>query len=110
MTTDIEYRFFCGLQGYHVHKTVWSPMNHDLLVAKQEINNSRDQYAIAAFKQEPGSNRDNVVGHLPKEISWFTWLIRHGAAVTVKVIDVRERRSPPIRGGLEIPVEVVVFI
>ena len=110
MTTDIEFRFFCGLRGYHVYKTIWSPRNHELLVAKQETNNSHDQYAIAAFKQESGSNREYMVGHLPKEISWFTWfIIRHGAAVTVKVIDVRERRSPLIRGGLEIPVIIIII-
>ena len=49
------------------------------------------------------------MGHLSKEISQFTWFtIEHGAAVTVKVIDVTQRRSPLIRGGLEIPVEVTV--
>lgn len=64
MATDIEFRFFCGLKGYHVYKVVWSPRNHELLVAKQEMNNPHDQYAIAAFKQEPGS-REYVVGHLP---------------------------------------------
>lgn len=103
MATVIEVQFYCGLRGYHIYKAIWSPRNHELLVAKQETNNPHDQYAIAAYKQE------SVVGHLPKEISRFTWfIIRHGAAVTVKVVDVRQRRSPLIRGGLEIPVEVTV--
>ena len=108
MATDIEFRFLCGLRGYHIYKAVWSPRNYELLVVKQEMNNLHDQYAIAMFKQEPGSG-EYIIGHLPKEISQFTWfVIRYGAAVTVKVIDVRQRTSPLIQGGLEIPVEVTV--
>lgn len=85
MATDIEFRFFCSLQGYHFYKAIWSPRNHELLVAKQENNNPHDQYANAAFKQEPGDNREYVVGHPPKEISPFTWfIIRHGAATYSK--------------------------
>ena len=84
MATVIEAKFFCGLRGYHIYKAIWSPTNHELLVAKQETNNPHDRYAIAAYKQI------SVVGHLPKEILRFTWfIISHGASVTVKVVDVR---------------------
>ena len=37
---------------------------------------------------------------------WF--IIAHGAAITIRVVAVQYRRSPLIRGGLEIPVEVCV--
>ena len=58
-----------------------------------------------------GISRQQVVGHLPKEISRFTWFImEHGAAVTVKVVDIKHRRSPLVQGGLEIPIEVVVVM
>ena len=83
------------------NKAVWSPRKNELLVAKQEINNSHDQYAIALFKQESESNREYVVGQLLKETSRFTWFVRHGAAVTVKVIDVEQRTYQLVRGGLE---------
>ena len=36
--------------------------------------------------------------------------MEHGAAVTVKVVDIKHRRSPLVQGGLEIPIEVVVVM
>ena len=50
-----------------------------------------------------------MVGHLPREISRFTYfLIMHGTRASCKVMDVHYRRSPHIQGSLEIPVEVTV--
>ena len=51
----------------------------------------------------------SVTGHLPREISRYTYyIIVHGASVSCKVIDVHHRRSPLVQGGLEIPCEVTV--
>ena len=50
-----------------------------------------------------------MVGHLPREISRFTYfLIMHGTRVSCKVMEMHYRRSPHIQGSLEIPVEVTV--
>ena len=51
------------------------PADQDVLVARRERNNPHDRYAIAAFKRNSEAGRENVVGHLPKEISRFTWFI-----------------------------------
>ena len=82
-------------------------MKAEVLFTEQESNNAFDRYAIAAVKRGGGGSQDKVVGHLPREISRFTWfIVSHGASVMIKVVDVRQRRSPLIQGGLEIPVEV----
>ena len=63
------------------------------------------------MKQLPGTIRPSVVGHLPREISRYTYyIILHGGRVTCQVIDNRHRCSPLIQGGLEIPIKVVVDI
>ena len=74
---------------------------------------SFDHHAIAAIKQhrDRGLPLEQVVGHLPKYmyISMFIkFMLIHGAQVTVKVIDVYYRWSPPVQGGLEIPVLVSI--
>ena len=71
-------------------------------------NNPFDRYAVAAMKLVTlvGTSRQQVVGHFPKVISQF--IMEHGAAVTVKVVDIKHR-SPLAQGGLEIPIEVVVM-
>ena len=104
---DLTVRFLCGLRGYHVYRSVWTPKQQEVLDARQESNNPYDPYAIAAWNRASAPDPNKVVGHLPNEISRFTWfIIAHGAVVTVRVISPKYRRSPLIRGGLEIPIEV----
>ena len=50
METDIDLRFFCGLCGYTNYNAVWCTRNHELLVSKQELNNSYHQYANREFQ------------------------------------------------------------
>ena len=55
------------------------------------------------------TGRELVVGHLPREISRFSWfIINRGAVISVKVVDVNRRKSPLVQGGLETPVKVIV--
>ena len=100
---DISMKFLCGFRGFH------APVLNEVLRVKQEQNNPHDHYAIAVIKQH--GLRQQVVGHLAREISRFTWfIINHGASVSVKVVDVHQRRSPLVQGGLEIPIEVCVVM
>ena len=109
--TEITCPFLCGLRGYHVYNKDWKPRIDEVLSAVREQNNLYDCYAIAAQKKLPGRlGRLSTIGHLPKEISRFTWFIHYGATVTVRVISDNHRRSPLIQGGLEIPVEVSVMM
>lgn len=109
-SSEISFTFACGLRGYHVYRTVWSPTINELLCTIHEHDNDKDCYAIAARKRLPGTLLvESTVGHLPKEISRVTrFIMLHGAIVTAKVIDTHHRRSPLVQGGLEIPIQVTV--
>ena len=82
---------------------------HEVLEAKQESGNPYDRFAIACTKRVPSRLTESVVGHLPKELSRYTYyIILHGAKVTAMVMDTHHRRSPLVQGGLEIPIQVTV--
>ena len=108
---DLKITFLCGLRGYHEYRTVWNPVLNEKLHARQQRNNPHDRYAIAALYRQPETGREEIVGHLPREVSRFTsFIINHGAAVSVQVVDVNYRRSPLVQGGLEITIEVSVVM
>lgn len=106
---SLRFSFLCGLRGYHEYRAIWTPTIGEELVAKHESHNVQDRYAIAALKLLPGTIHPSVVGHLPREISRFTYYILiYGGRVSCQVISVCYRRSPLVQGGLEIPVRVTV--
>ncbi len=39
------------IRGYHVYKDIWSPVREELLLVKQETNNSHDSSAVAIMKE-----------------------------------------------------------
>ena len=50
------------------------------------------------------------VGHMPREISHYTWLaIEGGANITAQVVSTNAKRSPLTQGGLEIVIKVTVI-
>ena len=71
-TTDVSLTFCCGLRGYHVYRTVWTPVLLETLYVIHDSDNVVDQHAIAARKRLPGSVMGSTVEHLPKEISRIT--------------------------------------
>ena len=51
-----------------------------------------------------------VVGHMPREISCYTWFaIEGGANVTAQVVSTNTKRSPLTQGGLEIEIKATVI-
>ena len=79
-------------------------MLNEILCVRQERSNVHDHYAIAALK----SHKEQVVGHLLREISRFMWfIINLGVVVSVRILDVNHRRSL-VQGGLEIPIGIVI--
>ena len=107
---DLSWSFPCGLRGYHEYKAIWTPGLDETIAVIRERDNPYDHNAVAARKSLPGTLAvESTIGHLPKEISRFTsFLMQHSALVTLKVLDTHYRRSPLARGGLEIPVLVMV--
>ena len=80
----------------------------ELLRCSHERNNIYDRYEIAANKRPRGRLADSIIGHFPRKISRVThFFLLTGGRVHLKVTDENYRRSPLIRGGLGIPVEVI---
>ena len=51
-----------------------------------------------------------VVGHMPWEISCYTWFpIERGANITAEGVSTNTKRSPLTQGGLEIEIKVTVI-
>ena len=51
-----------------------------------------------------------VVGHIPREISRFTWFtIEGGANITAQVVSTNTKSSPLKQGRLEIEIKVTVI-
>lgn len=99
--------FPCGVRGFHHYNSIWQPVLHETFQARPENGNTHDRYAIATVKIVGG--REQIIGHLPREISRFSWFIMsYGATITVQVVDINRRRSPLVQGGLEIPVKVTI--
>lgn len=61
LSTDITFYFICGLRGYHVYQTVWSPRLNENLATEHERNNLYDRHAIAGKKNLPGRLTSSVV-------------------------------------------------
>ena len=57
----------------------------------------------------PSKFANDIVGHLPMEISQVTkFLLDRGANVSAKLMSTHYRRSPLVQGGIEIPCVVTV--
>ena len=68
-----------------------------------------DPNAMAGKIMLPGTLVASIVGHVPTEISRYTrCIVEHGASVDAFVLVTHHRPSPPIQGGLEIPIKLVV--
>ena len=75
-----------------------------MLVCQFENGNSYDMFAIKTCDQ-----RGTMVGHLPREVSRITkFIIDRGATVSVMLTGTHYRRSPLVKGGLEITCKVSV--
>ena len=70
-----------------------------------EKNNPYDMFSMKVCKL----NSDEIVGHLPMEISRITKFIEdRGAKISLKIRGRHYRRSPVIQGGLEVPCDVTI--
>ena len=103
MSTDslkIWFVFLCSLRGYQ-YRSIWTPILHEVLPAKQEAGNPYDRFVIACTKKLPSCLTKSVVGHLPKEVSRYTYyIIVHIAKGTAMVVHIHHQRSPLVQGGL----------
>ena len=74
----------CGGHGY-VQESVWEPKERQVLSCSQEKNNTYNMFAIKICLTDE-SGKEQIVGHLPPELSQFIkYLLDREAVVTSKL-------------------------
>ena len=102
--TEKVCTFTAAVRGFHYYRRLWRPTDSQKLFCLFEIGNSFDRFAIKTVTEE-----DQIVGHLPREISRVTkFLLDRGAKIYLTLCSTNYRRSPLVQGGLEIACKIVV--
>ena len=97
--------FNAAVKGFHVYKTNWKPQDQDLLKCTHKEDNPYDIFSMKVYKPDC----DEIVGHLPMEISRITkFIVDRISKCTLKIRGLHYRRSPLVQGGLEVPCEVTI--
>ncbi len=90
------------VRGFHAYKEVWDPSVGDRLRCDRELGNSKDRYSVTVLDGE------NIVGHLPKQISRLCSLFLRQDGLIECVVTSRRRYSSDLpQGGLEIPCKLM---
>ena len=106
MAFNKTFEYTAAVRGCHYFKAIWQPKENEVLVCQFENGSS---YVI--FARKTCDQRGTMVGHLRCEVSRFTKFITdRGATVSVMLTETYYRRSPLVKGGLEIPCKVSVSI
>ena len=93
-----------GFHFVHYYRTIWQPVEHEVLNCEREEDNPNDMFAIALL-----AINGTVVGHLPMEISRITkYLMDRATMIQAHLTGRHYRRSPLVQGGLEIPCDLVI--
>ena len=65
----VEYH--TDVRGFHVYRSIWLPKESQVLSCSHEVDNMYDLFAIkTCVKDESG--KEQIVGHLPLELSRVT--------------------------------------
>ena len=114
VTTMADHlEFYTGLRGFHVYSTTvnWRPYVGQKLIFKRELDNHHDKFAVAGKTMLKGKIGLIIVGHIPRELSHYTWYsIQEGAKFEAEVHEAKPKLSPLVQGGLEIPMKVTVTL
>ena len=88
------------VRGYHICKDIWEAEINSELPCLPQPDNRQDCYAVAVM------NDTNVVGHLPRRISYICNIfIYHAGSITCRVTGPRQYSWDLEQGGLEVPCE-----
>ena len=88
----------------HYYRRFWRPKENEKLDCFYEPGNVFDQFAIKTVDE-----REETVGHLPKEMSRVTkYFLDRRISLHCKLTSRHYRHSPLVQGGLEIECEVVI--
>ena len=102
----IVTEFTAAVRGYHVYRSYWVPQEKQQLLCYHEKDNPFDRFAIKVCV-----SNEKTVGHLPMEIYRPTkFFLDRGATASATLSSTHYRRSPIVKGGLEIKCIVRVEI
>ena len=97
MAFNKVFEFTAAVRGFHYFKSIWQPMENEVLDRLFENGNVYDMFAVKTCDES-----GRMVGHLPRELSRITkFIIDRGAKSTAQLLGTHYRRSPLIKGGLE---------
>ena len=70
IVTDNRFKKFCYVRGFHVHQIVWSIIiGEENLERRHEQKNEEDEFAADVYRND--FQIENLVGHMPRNISKF---------------------------------------
>ena len=102
--TEKTSEFSSPVWGYHHYRNTWFPQQSEVLDCYHEFENTFNMFAIKTCK-----SIGQIAGHLPREISRVTkFLLDEGAVVQATLSTTHYKRSPLVKGGLEIACKVSV--
>ena len=83
--------------------------DRNLLSSERKHDNRHDKFAVAGKTMLKGKIGLIMVGHIPREISRYTWYaIQEGARFDAVLQEAKPKLSPLVQGGLEIPIKVTI--
>lgn len=103
-----EHTVDSAVRGFHIYQDIWTPVLNEQLKTIQEHGNSKDQFAVAVYKEgTPGpgvTSTTLTIGQLPREVSRLCWyFLERDGEILCTITNNSKRRSPLEHGGLEIP-------
>ena len=100
MANEKHIELYVAIRGFHYYHKYWRPNIDEKLICIHEQENVFDMFAIKTCLEHVWT-----VGHVPREND--SWLDR-GASITSELTSTNYRRSPLVKGGLEIPCKINV--
>ena len=106
----IQYQINCASRGFHVYRNIWSLKIGQNLVARQEVGNDHDSFAMSAGVNIPRKLTNfDIVRHIPREISRSCrYFVNYGGYIEARVQESKYRPSHIPYGGLEIPITLII--
>ena len=102
MADDKHIELHQAIRGFHYCRKYWWPDIDEKLICIHEQENVFDMFVIKTSLED-----GRAVGHLPREISRICkFLLDHAASTTTELTSTNYRRSPLVKGGLEIPCKI----
>ena len=109
---DMRYKveFAAPIRGHHIYKETWCPKVGEELVCRKDDREEAIQYdrnAIGVFQSTSNDKSEQLVGHIPIEISQLTNYFLEAATTNAIVAVVTGKRKREI--GLVIPAKYIAY-